>query len=155
MRILHHNFRRSCPACDYASAPCSFLNCLCMGYTGEEVWGAGQDIPVLLFSQVPQVLWGPGKWLCVCVCVHVYTEWAGVQYAPFLCIWYAAHMHVHTRECKHHYCNDAGTLFGAVQRYYNLLLNAWIRRYHKQHSKGQWGWEMEWAMTQLCMYRQP
>ena len=29
------------------------------------------------------------------------------------------------------------TLFCALQRYYNLLLNAWIRRYHKQHSRGQ------------------
>ena len=31
----------------------------------------------------------------------------------------------------------ACTLLGALQRYYNLLLNAWTRKYHKQHSKGQ------------------
>ena len=37
------------------------------------------------------------------------------------------------------YCKVLATLFHVLQRYYNLLVNAWTRKYHKQHSKGQGG----------------
>ena len=68
----------------------------CMGYTaGEEVWRAGEDIPISLVSQVPQVLWGPSKCVCmyvhkyVCTCVSVYVcMWVSV----YVCTWVSVYV---------------------------------------------------------------